>query len=92
MNKYQIFSMQALKTRHLLNQREHLNFVREYHHWMVTATVNPEISDLHRIVADQIDELLKNLDQMIKSHQLQPAASVETTQTPSLSHHDASAE
>lgn len=79
MNNHEILSMQEIKLQHLSIQYQHLQVVSEYHRGIATLTADPTISDLHRTLAEQIEEALKHLGQIIST--LQTRSLVETKQT-----------
>ena len=88
MNTYAILSLHDLKLQHLWTQHEHLHIVREYHLWMADTTADPELSELHRRIANQVLEAITHLDKIVKV--LQTTSDSTTTETSSLPYGDAS--
>ena len=81
MNTYAPVPIHDLKLQHLWTQHQHLHFVREYHLWMADTTADPELSELHRTIANQVFGAITQLNKMVRV--LQPKSVSTTTETPS---------
>lgn len=66
----------SVQIEHLRSQHSHLQFMHEYHSWMMNELAEPALSTLHATIVDRVNEALKQLDQLIET--LQPTALSET--------------
>ena len=71
-NFQSIQDIHDIQIEHLRAQHRHLKFMHEYHSRMMNEVAETRLGDLHGMIIEKVNEVLKDLDKLIET--LQPTS------------------